>query len=321
MIYLGYILTLAVTFLLSLLYPVSSGGLVVEEGTQIDVYFCPDDLCGRRMSELIESSNESVDCALYDLELENVMSALDGENYRLVVDKKNTGDIDGLSYVKNDKTWQLMHNKFCVIDGEITITGSFNPTVRGDTRNNNNIVIIRSRYISENYLDEFEELYGGVFGSGNNARYPLVSLDGIVAENYFCPEDLCEEHVIENLKRAKTSIYFMTFSFTSHPIGDFLVQNKNKINSTDTISGKYILQVGNQLIFKDDVILNRNNELILNTHFLKYNMKTQIGQNKHKFKLDYMDNTLVGNMLYFDGINDIIKADYIKFELQMREKE
>ena len=227
MIDLGQILILVTTFLMSLFYPVSLGGPVVEDGTQINVHFCPDDLCSRRISELIESSNESVDCALYDLELENVMSALDGKNYRLVVDKKNTGDIDGFSYVKNDKTWQLMHNKFCVIDGKITITGSFNPTVRGDTKNNNNIVIIQSRYISENYIDEFEELYNGVFGSGDTVKYPIVSLDGIVVENYFCPEDLCGDRVIDAIMHANRSVDFMTFSFTHDGIGEALIDRHN----------------------------------------------------------------------------------------------
>ncbi len=94
--------------------------------------------------------------------------------------------------------------------------------------------------------------------------------------------------------------------------------NKNKI--TDTITGQSILKKKNQLTFQGDVIFNRNNEIILNTPFLHYNIKTQIAKNQHKFKLDYLDSILVGNMLYFDGINDIIKADYIKFKLQMKEK-
>ncbi|NOR84737.1 hypothetical protein GQ473_01325 [archaeon] len=223
----GQILMLTITFLLSLLYPVLPDGPVVESDTQINVYFCPDDLCGKRMTELIESSNESVDCALYDIELKNVISALDSKNYRLVVDKKNIKDIDELSYVKNDKTWQLMHNKFCVIDKKITITGSFNPTVRGNTKNNNNIVIIRSRYISKNYLDEFEELYDGVFSSGDNTRYPVVSLDGIMVENYFCPEDLCGNHVIDAIMQANKSVDFMTFSFTHDGIGEALIDKHN----------------------------------------------------------------------------------------------
>ncbi len=97
-------------------------------------------------------------------------------------------------------------------------------------------------------------------------------------------------------------------------------KNKNKINSTDTISGQYILQVEDQLTFKNNVILNRDNELLLNTAFLEYNMKTQIGQNKHSFKLDYLNNTLIGNILYFDGINGIIKANDTRFKLNIKEK-
>lgn len=227
MIDLRHIFVLVIIFILSIFFYVSLEGHVVENDTQINVYFCPDDLCGRQMSELIESSNESVDCAFYDLELENVMSALDGKNYRLVVDKKNTGDIDGLDYVKNDKTWQLMHNKFCIIDGKIIITGSFNPTVRGDIKNNNNIVIIKSRYLSENYIDEFEELYSGIFGSGNKVKYPVLSLNGIVVENYFCPEDSCGDHVIDVIMQANRSIDFMTFSFTHDGIGEALIDKHN----------------------------------------------------------------------------------------------
>ncbi len=96
--------------------------------------------------------------------------------------------------------------------------------------------------------------------------------------------------------------------------------NKDQNNSTDTIIGKYMLQKQDQLTFKGDVIFNRNNELVLNTQYLTYNIKTQIGKNYHKFKLDYLNNTLTGNILYFDGINDIIRANNAKFKIQIEEK-
>ncbi|MCK5111621.1 MAG: LPS export ABC transporter periplasmic protein LptC [Arcobacteraceae bacterium] len=96
--------------------------------------------------------------------------------------------------------------------------------------------------------------------------------------------------------------------------------NKDQNNSTDTIIGKYMLQKQDQLTFKKDVIFNRNNELVLNTQYLTYNIKTQIGKNHHKFKLDYLNNTLTGNILYFDGINDIIMANNAKFKIQIEEK-
>ncbi len=96
-------------------------------------------------------------------------------------------------------------------------------------------------------------------------------------------------------------------------------QNKDKTNYTDTISGEHILKVGDQLTFRNNVILNRDNEVVLSTEFLEYNIKTQIGQNKHKFKLDYLNNTLIGNILYFDGINDIIRASNTQFKLNTKE--
>jgi phosphatidylserine/phosphatidylglycerophosphate/cardiolipin synthase-like enzyme len=47
-------------------------------------------------------------------------------------------------------------------------------------------------------------------------------------ENYFCPEDSCSSHVIENLKEAKTEVYFLAFSFTHDGIGQTLLDLNNK---------------------------------------------------------------------------------------------
>ncbi|MBW6452133.1 MAG: hypothetical protein K0B02_05400 [DPANN group archaeon] len=203
-----------------------------ESGTSIDVYFCPEDFCGDVLFDLIESSNKSVSCAFYDLELENVIDAIGSKNYRLVIDKDNTEHVKGkLDYVTNRGTWQLMHNKFCVIDDLITVTGSFNPTFRGDTKNNNNLVVVRSRLLASNYLDEFEELYGRQFSTGYKVKYPVMYLDGVRFENYFCPEDSCSRKVIDILSGAKISINFMTFSFTDDGIGDVLVsQHKDGVD-------------------------------------------------------------------------------------------
>ncbi|MEA3229645.1 MAG: phospholipase D-like domain-containing protein, partial [archaeon] len=145
--------------------------------------------------------------------------------------KRNTEDIEGrLSYAANKNTKQLMHNKFCVIDEKITVTGSFNPTERGDTKNDNNIIIIKSGYIAKNYLDEFSELYRSTFASGKKTKHPIIYLNGTKIENYFCPEDSCADHVIDTILQADKSIDFMTFSFTHDSIGDAIItQHKNNI--------------------------------------------------------------------------------------------
>ena len=48
-------------------------------------------------------------------------------------------------------------------------------------------------------------------------------------EILFCPQDHCQEKALEELNKAKESIYFMTFSFTDDKIGDLLISKKEKI--------------------------------------------------------------------------------------------
>jgi len=200
----------------------------IENSKPIEIYFCPRDNCSEKLSYIIELSNESVDCAFYDLDLENVINTLKNENYRFVIDKDNTKDVQNLQYVTNYGTHQLTHNKFCIIDDKIITTGSFNPTNRGNYYNNNNLVIIYSKYLAENYKQEFNELYDKQFGEGYKVKYPEITYNSKKIENYFCPEDNCKNQVISELEDAKYNIYFMTFSFTDDDIGDLLIEKHNQ---------------------------------------------------------------------------------------------
>ncbi len=189
-----------------------------------EIYFCPIDDCASKLAEAIMESEESVDCAFYDLNHEKVINALKSTNSRLVLndDSKYPG--------KKDDDSGLMHNKFCVIDKRMIVTGSFNPTRNDNERNNNNIIIIRSELLAENYEKELEELWDGDFRGGTKVRRSEVYLNGNKYENYFCPEDECEKRMIESLQTARESVYFMAFSFTSRPISDFLISNKNNLD-------------------------------------------------------------------------------------------
>ena len=144
----------------------------------------------------------------------------------MVVDQKNIGKLDGLKYVSNKGESQLMHNKFCVFDDEIVLTGSMNPTERGAYYNDNNLVVFNSKEIADVFNDEFNVLYGEVFGWGNSVNYPYVNLDGMKVQIHFCPEDFCEDTVIELIENA-TEIRFMTFSFTADKIGDKLLEKED----------------------------------------------------------------------------------------------
>jgi len=200
----------------------------LDEGS-IQTYFCPRDNCEEKLISLVESS-EKIHCALFELNLENLIEKLKEKNATIVVDNKNYDEFEYKNLYKDNRT-ALMHNKFCIFDDKIISTGSFNPTVNGNTKNNNNLVIINSKILAENYEEEFQSFMNNNFGNDEKIKYPKIILNNeILIENYFCPEDNCEQHVYDVIKKAKNRIYFMTFSFTSDKLGDLIIDKSKNVS-------------------------------------------------------------------------------------------
>jgi len=208
-----------------------TGEVVVEnikmDSGSLEVYFCPRENCENKMLDLINSS-EKIHCALYELDLDYIINELEKKDYFLIVDDNSYKYVSSLNNVKQDNRSALMHNKFCIFDDETIITGSFNPKKSG-LKNNNNFIIIKSKYLSENYEEEFQSFIRNEFGRDEEIKYPRIILNNkILIENYFCPEDNCEQHVYDTIKKAKNRIYFMTFSFTSDKLGDLIIEKSNE---------------------------------------------------------------------------------------------
>ncbi|MAG91126.1 hypothetical protein CMO83_00450 [Candidatus Woesearchaeota archaeon] len=241
------ILVLMVIFLSGCIPKVTIEQIPHETNKNPEIYFCPKEDCGKILESHINNANFSVYCAFYDLDLKNVINALSKKSktvdVKLVMDNTNSdGQIKGEG-IKIDDNGQLMHNKFCIIDGSIITSGSLNPTDNGNYRNKNNLVVIYSKALAENYNDEFNELWNGDFGEGDNSKYPTVFINDAKIENYFCPEDDCAAKVIDSIKNARKSIHFMTFSFTHEDIADALIKKsdltiKGILDSTQA-SGRY----------------------------------------------------------------------------------
>ncbi|MBU0758274.1 MAG: lamin tail domain-containing protein [Nanoarchaeota archaeon] len=197
-----------------------TSNVVKEPYSDIQIYFCPEDMCLEKLLDLIDSSTE-IRCALYDLDIPELTDKLKEKSADVVIEDSNA-----LPDFLTGYSSALMHNKFCIFDQKIIFTGSMNPTERGNYYNNNNIMIIESVALAQNYLEEFFELKDNIYGKGNRVKRPKIDHGGILIENYFCPEDNCKLHVINTLKKAEKSIYFMTYSFTDVDIGN-LLYNKN----------------------------------------------------------------------------------------------
>jgi len=207
---------------------------ILENNVKISAYFCPKHDCEAAIIERINNAEKSVNCAFYDLDLANLIEAIakksNSADVKIIIDAENyDGQIKG-NGIKIAKTNAKMHNKFCVIDNNLVLTGSTNPTNNDAHKNNNNLVIMNSEYIAENYEDEFNELWNGIYSGGNNIKYNKLHTPIGQIENYFCPEDCALENngglyrIIELIRNAESSVKIASFSFTHEELADELLK-------------------------------------------------------------------------------------------------
>jgi len=195
---------------------------IVEENGSFEVYFCPESNCSNIIQNEI-SSSKIIHCAFYDLDEAGIISTLKIKKNNLLIDDSNYEN-----FGTPIKSSGLMHNKFCILDDEKIITGSFNPT--SNNKNNNNLIIIESSFLSKNYLDKWFDIKNNV---ESKTKYTKILYNNYTLKNYFCPEDNCKEKIIEELSTAKKSIHFLTFTFTDKEIANILIEkNKNGLKVT-----------------------------------------------------------------------------------------
>jgi len=155
-----------------------TGGLsAVVNDDQIDIYFCPQDFCAQRVMELLLSAKEEIlfmtfsfthqgisdtliDAHRNGIEVRGVMERSQNSRYS-VFDKLNASGID----IRWDDSPAKVHHKVFIVDGQLVLTGSMNPSENGDLRNDENIIIIDNIQIAKKYAEEFKNLFLGKIGS------------------------------------------------------------------------------------------------------------------------------------------------------------
>lgn len=137
----------------------------------LGIYFSPRGGCARAIINLVNSANKSIHVLIYSFTLDSIGYALidayrRGVDVRVVFEKNEVKEYSvywmlkeaGVP-VRNDTNPNLMHNKVMIIDSEIVVTGSYNWSVSAEERNDENIIIIRSRKIAGEYERKFEETW------------------------------------------------------------------------------------------------------------------------------------------------------------------
>jgi phosphatidylserine/phosphatidylglycerophosphate/cardiolipin synthase-like enzyme len=185
------------------------------------------------LAESIDAARQTVDVAIYSLNLRSIRDALiraheRGVQVRVVMESDNLDGsapqalIDAGIPVLGDRREGLMHDKFVVIDRSELWMGSMNFTYSGTYEDNNQLILFRSVKMAENYTKEFEEMFvDDKFGDNvvPETPNPVVNIDETRIEVYFSPDDGVAGPLQEILNSAQESIYFLAFSFTTDEFG------------------------------------------------------------------------------------------------------
>ncbi|MEM6528369.1 MAG: phospholipase D-like domain-containing protein [Chloroflexota bacterium] len=181
----------------------------------------------------------TLDIAAYEFDNEALTAAVIGAHERGVRVRIVTDDEAGLEEedesipkfieagipVVDDDRSALMHNKFMILDGTTVWTGSWNYTMNGTYRNNNNALVLRSQRTVQAYQTEFNEMFeNGEFGPRSTSASASFNQNGIPVEIVFAPEDDAVGLIVGELQAAQEAIRFMAFSFTQDDIGNAVRQ-------------------------------------------------------------------------------------------------
>ena len=197
----------------------------------------------KALVKTINEVKESFFGAFYDISSVPVTNAIlaaqkRGADIRIVTDDSNYNKLQvsrletaGVPVV-SDMRKGLMHNKFAVIDSRKVWTGSYNITGNGENRNNNNAILIDSPELAGIFLAKFRDMFElKIFGNkkktgpfGITDRKYHVKIEDTDINAYFAPENDIENIIIGRIKRAKTSVRFMAFSFTSASIAEAMIK-------------------------------------------------------------------------------------------------
>ena len=135
-------------------------------------YFSPGDDCENAIVSSIRNAKHSVKICVFTIS-ENVISDAvvkahkEGISVKIITDNDKLNDMGSdirmLSKagirIRIDQSSSHMHHKFCVVDKEVLLTGSYNWTKSAADRNQENILVTEDPKMVKSYLSEFEKLW------------------------------------------------------------------------------------------------------------------------------------------------------------------
>lgn len=146
---------------------------ITIDGTQVEVYFSPDDGVANRLEELLRGARESIYFLAYSFTsnplgeaiMERVQAGVtvagimdDGQSASNMGTEYDAFMLAGLD-VWLDGNQGLMHHKVLIIDESIVVTGSYNFTANAEENNDENVVILHDAAAAAIFMEEFQRVY------------------------------------------------------------------------------------------------------------------------------------------------------------------
>ena len=133
------------------------------------IYFTPPAGAASGLIKQIDGAKKSIKVMAYGFTATNLAEALvrakrRGVDVGLIQDEKSAQNnretlpillAAGID-VRSDGKHAIQHNKVMLIDDDIVITGSYNFTKSAESRNAENIMIVRSSYAAKRYADNWK---------------------------------------------------------------------------------------------------------------------------------------------------------------------
>ena len=147
--------------------------------SDFSIYFCPNSFCELSVLDKVKEAEKSIVCMMYSFTLDDLAEELintkeRGINTKIILENQQITQYSEYQKLKAnnvgvilDNQSFLMHNKFCVIDGETLITGSMNFSVNGINNNDESLLIIRDKNLSLQYYNYFKTKWN-VWNKENN---------------------------------------------------------------------------------------------------------------------------------------------------------
>lgn len=227
-----------------------------DANKKVRVWFCPSKEPSRVIADELNSANTTIDVAIYsfsDKAIRKVLAeaAKRGVTIRLILNQANKHKslADALEDAGIDVRYvsQTMHHKFCVVDGQVLLTGSMNWSTQSYARYDEDLVKFQKspevvsafqtefEYIWMNSKDYGQEIHGVKsvplrwkvadihFTSANMTPSQYRGLPTFTASDAL--EDgvcVCGRRLIQSIGNARKSILVATTHFRRSDIADAL---------------------------------------------------------------------------------------------------